>query len=76
MVGSESRGGDADDRAYYENGELVAKVGSVEPRPTAANDGTIISVSSRLVWLIIGRGLVLQYANAETSLQIPCRRVQ
>lgn len=37
-------------RAHYSNGELVpSKVGAgAEPRPAAANDGTIISVSLHL----------------------------
>jgi hypothetical protein len=54
---------------------------TADPRAAAANDGTMISVSSTSHEIhgradgMIGRRSVLQYAFAETSVQVPFRRV-
>lgn len=60
--------------AHYADGQLVPpKPGmSEEPRPAAANDGTVISVrrdpESATELIFAGGGPLLQYADAQASL--------
>lgn len=77
-------------RAFYQDGHLAPAVHggtSVEPKPSAANEGTLITVSdASCPWFshlsvptfasLVGRGSVLQYAATEKEFQKSSRRVQ
>lgn len=59
-------------RVLYENGAMVG-----DPRPTGANDGTIITVSpGPTAVLTAGDRLVLQHASTQASFPFQLRRVR